>query len=192
MGRQHRRGEATRGRMSGDLRRLNVRALIVRRNHVRTLWRLPDGTTRWVPWEVESAPGTDHSFSWEATEEDWRRLVLRRCFPEELAAGGSVMSPIDGMPTTMDPRATVAYRNSKGTQWVLPGGEVRWVPWPTDDEGTGAWHSWMPNKATWQAHMRSDTVRVGFDHSVEIYSYIKGYHWDYGNTAYQHMYMYFS
>ena len=58
------------------------------------------------------------------------------------------MSPIDGMPNNMDPGATIAYRNNRGTQWILPapGGQVRWVPWPKQDlPETGPWYSWMPN-----------------------------------------------
>ena len=29
---------------------MDIRAVAVSRNHVGTLWQLPDGTTRWVPW----------------------------------------------------------------------------------------------------------------------------------------------
>ena len=140
---------------------------VVRWNHLGTLWRLPGGDTRWVPWYRDGAPGTDHSFSWENTEEDWRERVRREYSRKgpETAGGGErrryFLSPIDGRPDNMEPGSTMAYTNRGGTQWILPGGRARWVPWPIDDQPeTGPWYSWMPDETTWLERARHWRRRV--------------------------------
>ena len=119
-------GDALGGGAGGQSNAGSGAGVVVYRNHVGTMWRLPEGGTRWIPWLRDGAYGTDHTFSWEITEEAWRERVHRedRQKDHQTAGGGArrrfSQSPIDGKPDNMEVGSTLAYANRVGTQWNSP------------------------------------------------------------------------